>query len=190
MTNDKSPRRQVTALGIAASVGLFLLVLGACSLIPLDWASSGAPGRSAPVKIGEVAPEIDLPTLTGERITLSKLQGRPVLINFWATWCSPCRQEFPALVRKQKQYQDQGFVILGVNTGDENSDEGVLAFMRNTLVTFPIARDRDGRAAHMYNIRGLPTTVFVDRKGIVRDIFIGGPMEDALIDQKFLLINQ
>ncbi len=192
MTNDKSAQTKATALGIGAFVGLLLLVLGACNLIPtnLGGASGTASGRPTTVKIGELAPEIDLPALTGEQITLSKLQGRPVLVNFWATWCGPCRQEFPAFVRKYKQYQDQGFVIIGVNTGDSNSDEGVLTFARNTLVNFPIVRDRDERAARMYNVRGLPTSVFIDRKGIVRDIVIGGPMEEAFIDLKFAQISE
>ena len=192
MTSDKSMLMKATALGIAAFVALLLLGLGACNLIPtnLGGASGTASGRPTTVKIGEPAPEIDLPTLTGEQVTLSKLQGRPVLVNFWATWCGPCRQEFPAFVRKYKQYQDQGFVILGVNTGDSNSDDGVLTFARNTLVTFPIMRDRDERLAQMYNVRGLPTSIFIDRKGIVRDIVIGGPMEEAFVDLKFAQINQ
>ena len=191
VTNDKSARRKATALGVAAFVGLLLLVLGACSLIPMNLgsASSGASGRPTAVKMGELAPEIDLPALGGDQITLSKLQGHPIIVNFWATWCGPCRQEFPALVRKYKQYQEQGLVIVAVNTGDPNSDDGVLTFARNTLVNFPIVRDTDERAARMYNVRGLPTSIFIDRKGIVRDIFVGGPMDEAFIDQKFALIN-
>ncbi|MEW5720500.1 MAG: TlpA disulfide reductase family protein [Chloroflexota bacterium] len=192
MTNDKSARKRVTALSIVAFVGLLLLGLGACNLIPtnLGGTSGTASGRPTTVKIGEPAPEIDLPTLTGEQVTLSKLQGRPVLVNFWATWCGPCRQEFPAFVRKYKQYQNQGFVILAINTGDPNSDDGVLTFARNTLVNFPIVRDRDERLARMYNVRGLPTSIFIDRTGIVRDIVIGGPMEETFIDLKFAQINQ
>jgi thiol-disulfide isomerase/thioredoxin len=183
---------KATALGIAAFVALLLLVLGACNLIPTNLgASSGtASGRPTSVKLGELAPEIDLPSLNGDPVMLSKLQGRPVLVNFWATWCGPCRQEFPAFVRKYKQYQDQGFVIIGVNTGDPNSDDGVLTFTRNTLVTFPIVRDRDERLARKYNIRGLPTSIFIDRKGIVRDIFVGGPMTEAYIDLKFAQVSQ
>ena len=192
MTNDKPVPMKATALGIAAFVALLLLVLGACSVIPLNLGSesSGASGRPTAVKIGELAPEIDLPSLGGDQITLSKLQGHPIIVNFWATWCGPCRQEFPALVRKYKQYQEQGLVIVAVNTGDPNSDDGVLTFARNTLVNFPIVRDTDERAARMYNVRGLPTSIFIDRKGIVRDILVGGPMDEVFIDQKFALINQ
>lgn len=175
---------------IAAAVSLLLLLVGACSAFPFNALTSVGGSRSTTVKIGEIAPEIDLPSMTGEQITLSKLKGQPVLVNFWATWCGPCRQEFPSLVRKYKQYQDQGFVVIGVNTEDENSDEGVLTFMRNTLVNFPIVRDRDLKLEKAYRINGLPTSFFIDRKGIVRDIVVGGPMTDEFLDKQWSLINQ
>ncbi|MCI0475573.1 MAG: TlpA family protein disulfide reductase [Anaerolineales bacterium] len=179
-----------TVMGVAALIGALLLVLGACSLIPtnLIGVTRDASGRPSVARVGELAPEIDLLTLSGERVVLSQLVGKPVLVNFWATWCGPCRQEFPALVRKSKQYQDQGFVILAINTQDPNSDQGVLNFAQNTLVTFPVARDRDERFARAYNVRGLPTSVFIDRAGIIRDI-VSGAMDDAYIDKQFAKIN-
>ncbi len=176
-----------TMLGIAALIGALLLVLGACNLIPVNLiaAPRDATGRPTSARVGELAPEIDLRALTGERVVLSQLVGKPVLVNFWATWCGPCRAEFPAFVRKYKQYQDQGFVIIGVNTQDPNPDQGVQAFAQNTLVNFPIARDRDERIARAYNVRGLPTSVFIDRAVIIRDIVVGGPLDDAWIDRLF-----
>lgn len=172
--------------GLAASIVALLLVLGACNLIPpnLLGTARDAAGRPTRVQIGELAPEIDVLTLAGERVILSQLVGKPVLVNFWATWCGPCRAEFPALVRKSKQYQEQGLVILAINTQDPNSDQGVLNFAQNTLVTFPIARDPDERWARAYNVRGLPTSVFIDRAGIVRQI-VSGAMDDAYIDKQF-----
>jgi len=181
------------AIGIAAFVGLLLLGLGACSVVPFalpGTSPSSSSSRSTAARIGSFPPEIDLVSMTGDRIVLSQLVGRPVLLNFWATWCGPCRAEFPAFVRKAKQYKDQGFVILGVNTQDANSDDGVLTFMRNTNVNFPIVRDRDDRLSRVYNIRGLPTSFFIDRQGIIRDIVIGGPITDDFIDEQFALINQ
>lgn len=186
---------RVRAIGVATFVGLVLLLLGACNAFPFsvfNSASNSNPGSTRPtvVKIGDLAPEIDLKSMAGDSITLSKLLGHPVLVNFWATWCGPCRQEFPALVRKYKQYQDQGLIVLGVNTEDPNTDQGVLNFMYNTNVSFPIVRDLDARIESMYRINGLPTSFFIDRKGIVRDIVVGGPMTDDFLDKQWVLINQ
>lgn len=184
-----------TAIGVTAFVALLLLILGACSVFPFSSfgtapANPNTSSRPTVAKIGDLAPEIDLVSMTGDRIVLSKLVGKAVLVNFWATWCGPCRAEFPAFVRKYKEYKDKDFVILGVNTQDDNSDEGVLTFMRNSVVNFPIVRDVGDKLSRVYNVRGLPTSVFIDRQGIIRDIVIGGPMTDDFIDKQFAKINQ
>ncbi|MBI5304183.1 MAG: TlpA family protein disulfide reductase [Chloroflexi bacterium] len=163
------------------------MLLSACGMISPSASTSAntnASARPSIVKIGDLAPEIKLKSMTGELVVLSQLKGKIVLVNFWATWCGPCRAEFPAFVRKTKEYADKDFVILGVNTQDENTDEGVLAFMRNSLVNFTIMRDLDGSAARAYRVTGLPTSVFIDRAGIVRDIIVGGPIPDAKIDEE------
>ena len=179
-------------IGITAFVALLLLILGACNAFPfnsLGTASENSSSRPTVAKIGGLAPEINLKSMTGDQIVLSKLVGRPVLVNFWATWCGPCRAEFPAFVRKYKEYKDKEFVILGVNTQDDNSDEGVLTFMRNSVVNFPVVRDVGDQLSRVYNVRGLPTSIFIDRQGIIRDIVIGGPMTDDFIDKQFAKIN-
>ena len=81
-------------------------------------------------------------------------------------------------------------MIIGVNTEDENTDEGVLAFMRNSLVNFPIVRDPQDQFSRIYRVNGLPTSIFIDRSGIVRDIVVGGPMTDDFLDKQFAKINQ
>ena len=179
---------------LVALLGLSGLLLSACSILNAPSAVSNAsttnPARPTTAKIGNLAPEVDLKSMTGDQIVLSKLQGRPVLVNFWATWCGPCREEFPALVRKYKQYQDQGFVVLGINTQDENSDTGVLNFMKNTLVNFPVVRDAGDQLSRTYRVNGLPTSFFIDRSGILRDTVVGGPMTDDFLDKEFAKINQ
>ncbi len=182
-------------LGIGAL--LVVLAVSSCSSLPLDRLSallprqaSSASSRPTVVKVGALAPEINLKSMTGDQIVLSQLVGRPVLVNFWATWCGPCREEFPAIVRKYRQYQPQGFVVVGVNFQDDNSDNGVLTFMKDTLVNFPVVRDMDESVGRMYRINGLPTSIFIDRKGIVQDVVVGGPMTDAFLDQEFTKINQ
>ncbi len=177
---------------IPLAIAALLLALSACSGLSLGALNSTVAGSGRPTtaKIGDLAPEIDLKSMTGDQIALSKLVGRPVLVNFWATWCGPCREEFPALVRAFKRYQDQGLVVLGVNTQDDNSDDGVRTFMRNSVVNFPIVRDTGNTLSRIYRINGLPTSVFVDRKGMIRDIVVGGPMTDDFIDKQFAKIDQ
>ncbi len=170
--------------GIVAVAILAMLALSACGS-----ANAATNSRPTTAKIGDLAPEISLKSMTGDQIVLSKLEGHPVLVNFWATWCGPCREEFPALVRKYKQYKDQGFVVIGVNYQDENTDEGVMTFMRNTLVNFPIVRDTGDRVGRMYRINGLPTSYFIDKTGVIRDVVVGGPMTDDFIDKEFAKIN-
>lgn len=171
---------------------LLVFLLGACSVFGYANTTQLAPARAprpTVAKKGGLAPEINLKSMTGEQIVLSELEGHPVLVNFWATWCGPCREEFPALVRAYKKYKDQGLVVIGVNFQDDNTDEGVLIFMRNTNVNFPIVRDIGERVGRMYDIRGLPTSFFIDRKGVIRDIIIGGPMSDDFIDQELAKIS-
>ncbi len=179
-------------LAVAVGAGLIVLVMLACNGINLAGLVGGSPasGRPTVVKVGDLAPEINLKSMTGDKIVLSQLQGRPVLVNFWATWCGPCREEFPALGRAYKKYQDQGLVVLGVNTNDPGTDDLVRTFMLNSVVNFPVVRDANDLVGNMYRVNGLPTSVFVDRKGIVRDIVVGGPMTDEFIDKEFTKINQ
>jgi thiol-disulfide isomerase/thioredoxin len=189
-------RKQISI--IVGSIVLTFWVAACGTLIPgLGAAQSNPasqPSRPTFAKEGDLAPEIILKSMTGDQITLSKLEGRPVVVNFWATWCGPCREEFPALVRAYKKYQDKGLVIIGVNFQDEASDDNVLTFMRNSLVNFPIVRDTGERVGRLYNIRGLPTSFFIDKKGVIQDIVVGSvagyPREDSFLEDELAKILQ
>ena len=120
---------------------------------------------------GKLAPNFLLETLDGKEMRLSDLRGQPVVINFWATWCQPCRKEVPELVAAYNSYRERGLVILGVNLQE---GKGIVRpFAEDFGMNFPILIDRDGEVGDEYRVLGLPTTYFVDRDGVVRSVFTG-----------------
>jgi thiol-disulfide isomerase/thioredoxin len=117
------------------------------------------------------APDFTLPTLSGAPIHLSELRGKVVLLNFWATWCVPCRTEMPSLEALYQRYQERGLDILAINV-DTLSTAGVEAFVQEGGVTFRIALDPSWSTARVYGVVGLPTTYLIDREGnvVVREV--------------------
>lgn len=132
-------------------------------------------------RAGFLAPDFSLGLLDGGDVTLSKLRGKPVVINVWASWCPPCRAEMPALEKAYRIYKEMGVVVIGVNTTYQDSKTDAAAFVQEFGLTFPIALDLDGAMTKNYLITGLPTTFFVDSQGIVRSVIVGGPMSEAVI---------
>jgi len=125
-------------------------------------------------KTGSRAPEINLPTLNGGRVKLSKLRGHPVIVSFWGTWCAPCRQEFPMLSSAQSRYADAGLLILAVNGRDQElSTSDVQRFVEALSVSFTVALDKRGSARRAYRISGQPATVFIDATGVIRGSHTG-----------------
>lgn len=117
------------------------------------------------------APDFTLPALLGGIIRLADLRGQVVLLNFWATWCVPCRAEMPALEALYQRYKDTGLEVLAVNM-DTLSTASVEAFVQEVRVTFPIVLDPAWSTARLYQVRGLPTTYLIDRAGnvVVREV--------------------
>jgi thiol-disulfide isomerase/thioredoxin len=123
---------------------------------------------------GARAPEVDLPLLAGERVQLSKLRGHAVVVSFWGTWCPPCREEFPELVKLHAAYAPAGLVVLAINGRDqETSTKNVQRFVDEFAAPFRVALDEKGRARRAFLIQGLPTTVFIDSAGVVRQVHRG-----------------
>jgi thiol-disulfide isomerase/thioredoxin len=119
------------------------------------------------------APGFQLSGRGGKTIDLSQYKGQVVMINFWATWCGPCRQEMPLLEDIYKKYKPMGFTLVGVNVEPATGDpEGWLSKLPKQ-VTFPVAFDVDSKVSKLYKVAGMPTTVFIDRKGNVREIHRG-----------------
>jgi cytochrome c biogenesis protein CcmG/thiol:disulfide interchange protein DsbE len=122
--------------------------------------SSGAPSATPP---GSPAPAFSLPTLDGGHVSLARLAGHPVVVNFWASWCHPCRQEFPLLRAALARHRPQGLVIVGVSYQDIPSD--ARAFVRQEHADWAFATDDDGAVAAAYGVRPVPETFYVRRDG-------------------------
>jgi peroxiredoxin len=130
---------------------------------------------------GSQAPDFTLQTLDGEMVTLSELQGRPVLVNMWASWCTPCKYEMPTIQKMYEEFRDRGLVVLAVNLASKDNLSSVTSFVEEYGLTFPILLDLDGKVEEAYLLRGLPTTFFIDRYGIIQAVVIGGPMSEEVL---------
>jgi peroxiredoxin len=117
------------------------------------------------------APSFTLESRDGEAVTLADLQGDVVMINFWATWCGPCRQEMPHLEALHQRYGSLGFTLLGVNV--EDNRDGADKFLRDTPVTFPVLFDPKNEVSKLYDVVAMPSTVLVARDGTMRFIHHG-----------------
>jgi len=128
-------------------------------------------GRDPSPEKERAAPDFLLETLGGSTLRLSDLQGKAVLINFWATWCQPCRSEVPHLVAAYDRYRQEGLEIVAVNLQE---DEGTISrFVQEFGLQFPVVIDRSGDVADKYRVIGIPTSFFIDRSGVVRSIYTG-----------------
>ena len=123
---------------------------------------AGASGAGAPAQ----APEFRLASRSGGEISLSQLRGQVVMINFWASWCGPCRQEFPVLDAMYRKYRPMGFTLLAINVESDPADAE--RFLAATPVTFPVAFDAGNAVSSSYGVSAMPTTLIIDRKGQVR----------------------
>lgn len=136
--------------------------------LPPELATSGL---EVGTRTGMQAPDFILPTLDGRDLRLSDLRGQAVVLNFWASWCSPCRREMPLLVGAYRQFRDQGLMVVAVNVQEDA--ESARKFAREFGLPFPVALDRTGDVTNAYRLLGLPTTFFIDRNGVVRSVFRG-----------------
>jgi len=125
---------------------------------------------------GALAPDFLLGRLDGSELRLSDLRGQPVVLNFWATWCAPCRKEIPQFVDASERFREQGLVVVGVNLQEGKSI--VRPYADDFGMDFPIVIDVDGEVGDAYRLLGLPVTYFIDREGIVRSVFTG-PFQES-----------
>ena len=125
--------------------------------------------------VGQIAPDFELERVDGGEAWLTDFRGHPVVLNFWATWCQPCRQEMPQLVNAYDENKDEGLVIIGLNL--QEGRDLIKPFAEGFGINYPILIDRDGDVGDQYRLIGLPTTYFIDSNGVIVSVF-RGPFQD------------
>lgn len=166
----------------------FRIASAALLLLGLAWIliSSTPPTPGATVTLvqprkGFYAPDFELTTLSGETVRLSALRGKPVILNFWASWCIPCQAEMPALQKVYAEYKDQGLQVVAVNMTFQDQQEQAAGFVSSYGLTFPVPLDMTGDAARSYLIQALPSSFFIGSNGIIIDMIVGGPIDEAVL---------
>lgn len=131
-------------------------------------------------RVGYQAPQFTLVDLNGKKVDLRTMVNgnRVTLVNFWATWCPPCRAEIPELVKFYSQYKTRGVALLAVNL--QESPEVVKAFAAKNQMRFPVLLDNSGKVAETYQVYAIPTTFILDRRGVIRDLIQGSTNLDTL----------
>jgi peroxiredoxin len=140
-------------------------------LLALASALGSPPGVAALPKVGAAAPDFAAKSSSGRNVRLSELRGQVVLINFWASWCSPCRQELPLLNKIYTQYRSAGFMLLAVNVDDSRKDAE--AMLKRLDLRFPTLFDGNKNVAKLYGVDTMPATLVIDRDGHVRFVHRG-----------------
>lgn len=126
------------------------------------------------VKKGNAAPDFELELLEGDKVRLSDYAGKKVIMNYWASWCGPCKAEMPHMEQYYKDFKDEDVVILGINlTHTERKKTDIPAFVEEYGLTFPILMDPKGTVTDQYRVIAYPTTFIIDTKGIIRQIYYG-----------------
>lgn len=152
----------------AFAIATLVLILGACTNVQMDQDS----------RVGQKAPDFTLPDVDGRPISLSKYQGKVVVLDFWASWCAPCISELPVFQTLHNEYRDKGFEMVGINLSDDNPDVG--GFLRKNNIKYTNLLG-DDRIQELYGpITGFPTTFVIDREGTIREHFIGGRPRDEI----------
>lgn len=144
-------------------------------------------GLVSAAQAGYLAPDFTLSSYLGEEISLRDYQEQPIVLNFWASWCAPCRLEMPHLQTVSEQFNGR-VAILGTNQGESVAE--ISAFATELGLTFPLLVDTNGLVNREYDVRALPTTIFIDRDGVVREVFTGTLNQAVLEDRINRLLDE
>jgi len=171
-------RATALLLSVVAILGAIVLLRGRAAPAPFAAGGTGALDHRALV-VGQPAPDFVLMDVNGHAIRLSDLRGQVVLVNFWATWCIPCRQELPAIEQVYSEQRDRGFTALEVN--EQESPADVESFASQIGATPPIVLDSAASVLAQYRFKGLPDSVLVDPQGTVRSVSYGPLSRETLL---------
>lgn len=136
-----------------------------------------------PPLVGGPVPPFELATLAGTQAKISDYRGKVVLLNFWATWCKPCKEEMPEIQAAYEAYKDEGFVVLGINFGEKR--EKAAKLVKEMGLSFPILLDEDVDVAEQHRVVSLPVTFFIDANGIIKEQIFGGTLTKDQIGEAF-----
>lgn len=170
---DKKKKRSLTR-GIILAVLAVAIVYTVVTAVVQD--------KQETLKVGAKAPDFQVVDLEGETFRLSDYKGEGVVLNFWGTWCAPCKREFPAMERQYKHFEQLGVNLIAINI--EQTDLEVQAYVKNMGMTFPVAIDKTRSILNAYSVKPLPTTILINQEGIVERV-ITGEMTEAQIVAHF-----
>ncbi|MBA7613037.1 Thiol-disulfide oxidoreductase ResA [subsurface metagenome] len=160
-----------------------MLVITLVSVLTPGLVMAGcSPSSAQGVEVGNLAPDFQLQNLDGQTVSLGNLQGKPVLINFWATWCPSCVSEMPYIQEIYEEWSDAKLVVLAINIGESSSK--VEEFMQNHNLSFTVLLDTKQDVAQKYNFQYIPTTFFIDKDGIIQEKVIGPFQNKAQIENR------
>jgi len=169
---ESSPARSNKLVIVLASAAILTVVFG------LVWMQSS---KYEPLTVGKVAPDFYLPDLNDKELRLSDFRGKVVFLNFWATWCKPCREEMPSMEILYKNFEKDGLVILAISIDRVTTKKDIPPFVKALNLTFPILIDSWGQTDKRYKLMGVPETYIIDQQGILREKVIG-PRDWTVLD--------
>jgi peroxiredoxin len=156
----------------AMALGILFLAFG------IVWLNSS---KYEPLTVGKVAPDFELPGLDDKTLRLSDFRGKVVFLNFWATWCKPCKEEMPSMEILYKNFEKDGLVVLAVSIDRVTTKKDIPPFVKSMNLTFPVLVDSWGQTDKRYKLMGVPETYIIDQQGVLREKIIG-PKDWTILD--------
>ena len=181
---DAKRKKQMRQMNLLLIVAVTLILGGIGGLVWMSWQTAVPPqttnsyGAPALAQQGGTVTEFTLGSLDDGFVSLEDYDGEVIIMNFWATWCPPCRAEMPGINRFYQAHKDDGLVVLAIN--EEESAEVVRPFIQANNLSFPVLLDSEGRVAQQYSTRSFPTTFIIDRDGVIQHVQTGEISEAEL----------